>query len=193
MNKSEARLHYRRIRNKLLEAEIQEKSLQISSNCLQFFDWKNFRYVHTFLPINHLKEINTNIIINALRKNFAHLIITVPKIDISSSTLVSAKLDRETELFINHIKIPEPIDSFLIDAELIDIVFIPLLCADAQGHRVGYGKGFYDKFLATCKPNIVKVGLSFFPPIQKISDIGAHDIALDYCVTPERIYNFLKV
>jgi len=190
MNKAEARLHYRSIRNKLSEAEVQEKSLQLVSNCLQYFDWKNYRCLHTFLPIPHLKEVNTHLIINALRENFAHLIFAVPKIDIDTSTLLSARLNIDTRLSINHIKIPEPIDSILIDAALIDIVFIPLLCIDTQGHRVGYGKGFYDKFLATCKPNIIKVGLSFFPPIQKISDIGSHDIALDYCVTPERIYNF---
>lgn len=190
MNKSEARVHYKCLRNELSEAEVQEKSFQMLSNCLQYFDWKKHHCLHTFLPIPHLKEVNTDLIINVLRDNFPHLIIAVPKIDFNSLIILSVRLDVGAALSLNHIKIPEPIDSMLIDTALIDIVFIPLLCVDTQGHRVGYGKGFYDKFLATCKPNIIKVGLSFFAPIQKISDISSHDIALDYCVTPERIYNF---
>ena len=62
----------------------------------------------------------------------------------------------------NKWNVPEPVDGFEIDANKIDVVFIPLLAFDDQGHRVGYGKGYYDAFLASCKPDVIKVGLSFF-------------------------------
>ena len=71
----------------------------------------------------------------------------------------------------------------------IEVVFIPLLVFDEKGHRVGYGKGFYDTFLKNC-PNAIKIGLSFFEAEAKIDDHKAYDIPMNYCITPNRIYHF---
>ena len=59
-----------------------------------------------------------------------------------------------------------------------------------KGHRVGYGKGFYDKFLSECKPDAIKIGLSFFEPEELITDVFESDVKLDYCVTPNSIHAF---
>ena len=72
----------------------------------------------------------------------------------------------------------------------IEVVFIPLLTFDKTGQRVGYGKGFYDQFLAQCKPSTLKVGLSFFEPEIYIEDLLPTDIPLDYCITPNQTYHF---
>jgi 5-formyltetrahydrofolate cyclo-ligase len=90
----------------------------------------------------------------------------------------------------NKWNVPEPVDGFEIDVHKIDVVFIPLLAFDIFGNRVGYGKGYYDTFLKNCKPNVIKVGLSFFDPVTKIDDIFEADISLNYCVTPGKIYAF---
>ena len=66
----------------------------------------------------------------------------------------------------------------------------PLLAYDKNGNRVGYGKGFYDKFLAECNPNTIKIGLSFFEPEELISDINTSDVQLNYCVTPNKTFKF---
>ncbi len=84
----------------------------------------------------------------------------------------------------------EPFASEKIEATDIDLVITPLLAFDKKGYRVGFGKGFYDKLLAQCKPDVIKVGLSFFEAEEKIDDINQHDISLDYCITPETIYSF---
>ena len=70
------------------------------------------------------------------------------------------------------------------------MVFVPLLAYDKQGNRVGYGKGFYDNFLSKCKPETIKIGLSFFPPEEKIKDVSESDVKLDFCVTPEEVFRF---
>ena len=70
------------------------------------------------------------------------------------------------------------------------MVFVPLLAFDLKGHRVGYGKGFYDNLLASCKPETIKVGFSFFDAEAEIEDVFSGDIPLDYCVTPKQVYKF---
>ena len=71
------------------------------------------------------------------------------------------------------------------------MVLVPMLIADKNGHRVGYGKGFYDKFLATCKPSCIPVGLCFYEPVSIIDDINALDMPLKYCVTPAEVHRLL--
>ena len=72
----------------------------------------------------------------------------------------------------------------------IDVVFVPLLAFDKNGHRIGYGKGYYDKFLSSCKPDIIKIGLSFYEAEEAFQDVYPSDIPLDYCVTPKKVYRF---
>ncbi|MBU3714597.1 MAG: 5-formyltetrahydrofolate cyclo-ligase, partial [Ferruginibacter sp.] len=61
------------------------------------------------------------------------------------------------------------------------------------GYRVGYGKGYYDRFIKKyCIENVLKIGFSFFEPIDEIADIHEHDVCMDYCITPETIYSFDK-
>ena len=67
---------------------------------------------------------------------------------------------------------------------------MPLLTYDLQGNRIGYGKGYYDRFLAQCDSECCFIGLSFFPPEERIPTEKT-DIKLQYCITPEKIYSFL--
>ena len=98
-------------------------------------------------------------------------------------------LTDNTRIKPNIWNIPEPQDGVQIEASKLEVIFVPLLAFDKVGHRVGYGKGFYDVFLKKC-PNAVKIGLSFFEADEKIKDIHPDDIALDYCLTPNQIYQF---
>jgi 5-formyltetrahydrofolate cyclo-ligase len=99
-------------------------------------------------------------------------------------------LTDNTKIKKNEYNIPEPVDGIEIPSTKIDVVFVPLLTFDKKGHRVGYGKGFYDKFLSACKPDAIKIGLSFFEAEELIEGIFEGDIALNYCVTPDRVYSF---
>ena len=78
----------------------------------------------------------------------------------------------------------------LIDEKEIDLVLVPLLCFDKKGFRVGYGKGFYDRFLSKCRSDVLKIGLSYFKPVEKIEDVRDFDVALDYCITPKGVWHF---
>jgi 5-formyltetrahydrofolate cyclo-ligase len=60
------------------------------------------------------------------------------------------------------------------------VVFVPLLAFDKKGNRVGYGKGFYDAFLSKCKPETIKIGLSFFEAEETIDDVFENDFCDAY-------------
>ena len=85
--------------------------------------------------------------------------------------------------------IPEPVSGIEISPEMIEVVFVPLLVYDKRGHRIGYGKGFYDRFLKRCNSEAVFVGLSFFDPEPEIffEDL---DVPLNFCVVPKEIFDF---
>jgi 5-formyltetrahydrofolate cyclo-ligase len=101
-------------------------------------------------------------------------------------------LTDNTKFRKNEYNIPEPVDGIEVPISKVDVVFVPLLAFDTKGNRVGYGKGFYDKFLSQCQPETIKIGLSFFDAEEEIVDVFQDDIRLNYCVTPNKIYNFSK-
>ena len=98
-------------------------------------------------------------------------------------------LTDNTTLRKNEYNIPEPVDGMTITSQLINVVFIPLLAFDTKGNRIGYGKGFYDRFLSECKPETLKIGLSFFEAEEEI-EATINDIKLDYCSTPNKVFQF---
>ena len=144
--------------------------------------------LHIFMPIKSFQEINTWPIIHGLwAKNIR---VVAPVMNLQTNTISSYQLTKETQLSENEWKVPEPMNSTQINENTIDVIVMPLLAFDKNGYRVGYGRGYYDKFLSTLDSSPLKIGLSFFPPINKIMDLNSHDIPLDYCITPERIYKF---
>lgn len=115
----------------------------------------------------------------------------IPKV-IGEHTLKHYLLTDSTKLKMSKWGIPEPIDGKEISEKKIDVVFVPLLAYDEKGNRVGYGKGFYDTFLKECQSHVIKIGLSLFEAEETISDIDPHDIRLDYCISPKKVYSFSK-
>lgn len=146
--------------------------------------------VHTYLPSLKLAEPDTAKIIRYLEFKNPLLKIAIPKIDIHTAKMIHYHFDEEIEMITNAYGIDEPKDGELISEKEIDLVLIPLLAFDKKGYRVGYGKGYYDRFLSHCNPLVIKAGLSFFEPLDEIEDINGFDIPLNFCVTPQKLYIF---
>ena len=186
MLKREIRAYYPRLRSDISPDILHKKSLTIANQLLHLPVWEK-DFFHIFLTIPEKKEVDTSCIIPVLQGRDKH--IAVPKV-IDETALSHHLLTDNTPLKKNKWNIPEPEAGIPIDEQQLDVVFVPLLAFDEAGFRVGYGKGYYDRFLAKCRPDVIKIGLSLFPPIKRITDREAHDIALDYCITPEAIYDF---
>lgn len=178
MNKRKARSYFLQKRNLLSEKEIESLSLHIVNQFIQS-GFSRFTSFHIFLSIPHKKEVDTFPLITFLQKN--KKLLYCPKVE--GDSLLHFILSAETKLKTNKWGIPEPYEEKPVIPPHIDCIFIPLLAYDRKGNRVGYGKGYYDRFLSTF-PQVKKIGLSFFNPIDKIVDISESDISLDYIITP---------
>lgn len=187
MNKKDLRLQYKAKRSTLSEIEIEEQSLVIANKLLSMPIWDK-TYYHIFLPIEQHKEVNTEFILHLLSGKDKEIVVS--KSDFDTRGMTHFLLTENTKLRKNDYNIPEPVNGLEVPAKMIDVVFVPLLAFDSYGNRVGYGKGFYDKFLADCRPETIKIGLSFFDAVDAIHDVFESDVKLDYCVTPDKIYVF---
>ncbi len=190
MKKHELRKIYLEKRKLLSREEINHKNENIAAKFFQEFDLRKINFLHCFLPIEKFREIDTKLIFHKVWKVFPHIETLVPRVDFEKNEIENLKFTSATELVQNSWMISEPKHRELVESQLIDLVLVPLLCFDLQGFRVGYGKGFYDKFLRNCRADCQKIGVSFFPPVEKIFDANDFDVKLDFCITPEKIWNF---
>jgi 5-formyltetrahydrofolate cyclo-ligase len=187
MTKKDLRLKYKTLREKFTLQEIEEKSLSIANQLLHLAIWDK-TYYHLFLTMENQKEVHTDVIQHILFGRDKEVVIA--RSDFESCNMVHYLLTDNTKIVVSAYGIPEPVDGLEVPPTKIDVVFVPLLAFDAKGHRVGYGKGFYDRFLAACKPGVIKIGLSFFEAEENDIPHNDTDVVLDYCVTPERVYAF---
>lgn len=146
--------------------------------------------VMSFWPMEERAEMNTHLFTRYLSHLIPGLQVCYPVTNPASNEMKAIIVDEETELEENNYGITEPVDGVEVNAMDIDIMLVPLFAFDKKGYRVGYGKGYYDRYLKKCKTSIMIVGLSYFEAIGNISDTNQFDVPLNYCVTPEKIYEF---
>ena len=188
MHKAELRKQMLQQRRALPPEEVQLRSQRIADQFFRHFPLQAGQTVHVFLPILKNNEVNTWHIIERLRREHPEVRVAVPVTDAAQNVLTHHHLTDEAVLVENAWGIPEPQNAHNIYADAVDVVLIPLLAFDKTGHRVGYGKGFYDRFLADCRPDVRKIGLSLEPPVEHIADTDAFDVPLDAVVMPEGVW-----
>jgi 5-formyltetrahydrofolate cyclo-ligase len=149
----------------------------------------SIRNLHCYLPIDMFNEPNTKLIFERVWQEFPDTVTSVPRIDFATGEIASVLYSSTCPILQNKWGVNEPEGGTVLHPEAIDLAVVPLLCFDERGFRVGYGKGYYDRFLARCRPNCLKVGLSFFPPVDEIEDVHEHDVPLDLFITPESVHH----
>lgn len=188
MKKDELRKIYLSRRKELSPAEHRQLSQQL---CDQFFstvDLTRVNVLHCYLPIESKREPDTWLIINKIKKEFPGIRISIPKV--KGDKMENIYFEEFQQLKKVRWDILEPKQGSLTASEKVDLVIVPLLAFDQQGHRVGYGKGFYDRFLKECRPDCQKVGLSMFDPENQPIETNEHDVLLSLCITPTKEYRF---
>lgn len=197
MRKDEARTHFKGLKKGLKSEEIEKTSKRIHDLLFSRLMMHRYSPIHLYIPIKRNNEADSHLIVNTLRRDFA------PDIYISKSLengeLLHVKFEATTKLETSRWGIDEPVDltdslsseGFFEKYKTEDIlIFVPLLAFDKKGNRVGYGKGYYDRFLQYATKDTTIVGLSLFEPIDFIEDADSFDIKMHYCITPERVWQF---
>lgn len=188
MVKHELRKKYRGLRAKLEPATILEDSVLLANQVLGLSIWKAV-YFHIFLTAATHKEVDTLPLLTLLQGRDKQVV--VPKVIRGARGMAHYLLTDSTVLQRNAWGIPEPVEGIAVAESKIDVVFVPLLAFDTVGHRVGYGKGYYDSFLRACRKQTVTVGLSLFEAEPElIADVYEADVKLQYCITPKQVYRF---
>lgn len=188
MLKNELRKYFLTKRKNLSLASLQRQSQMISTRLFDNVNLMAINYLHIFLPILKQHEINTWLIIETIRQNYPHINLVIPKVYLPTGRLESYLFDTHTQLVENHYGILEPVQALKCPDKQIDLILLPLICFDNSGFRVGYGKGYYDRFLPQCRQNILKIGLSLFEPVNKIDDINHHDVKMDFCIMVDWVW-----
>ena len=199
MTKQEARVLYRKERKALDEQEVAAKSKLISDLLFSRLPVHRYSIVHLFLPITKNNEPDTNLILEQLIRDFPVDIYISKSLD--NKELLHVPYSKNIILEKNKWGIEEPSD--LKDALSSEaffhkfskeeiLVLIPLMIFDRLGNRIGYGGGYYDRFLACSGSNTTKVGLSLLDPIDQVEDANSQDIKMDFCITPTRVWQWKK-
>lgn len=160
---------------------------------IQFQQWHwpdELQTVLSYWPIAGKAEPNTFLLTDFMEFRIPMLRMAYPVARPDGAALDAILVNDDTNYRKNQWGIAEPVEGELLNPQEIDLVLVPLLAFDKQGHRLGYGKGFYDRFLTRCNPNCVRLGISYFGPIDSIPERNHHDIPLTACITPDCIYEF---
>lgn len=189
MLKKEARALYK---GKRMALSIQEAE-KLDDLLLIQFQTVDLPFLHSVLsywPIEENNEPNTHHITEFLRFRNPEIKVAYPIADFSNTSMKAVAVDIDTAFTKQELNIYEPQEGEPIGAADLDMVIVPLLIADKKGYRVGYGKGFYDKYMAGCRADCIKMGFCYFEPLEAISDVNQFDVPLDICITPQNVYVF---
>lgn len=172
---------------------VEERELASTGIIERFFNGfqlTEISVLHCFISIERFGEVDTRPIFQRIWSEFGNIQTVVPRVNRETGELESLLYGPDTELRHNRWQIGEPVHNDRVDPVAIDLVLVPLICFDLNGHRVGYGKGYYDRLLSRCRPECKKIGLCMFPPINEISDAHDGDVRLDSCITPSETFGF---
>ena len=179
VSKYELRLKYKKIRDNL-ENKIQ-KSEVIKNKVINLEEYKNAKIIAIYNSFS--SEVSSkDIIKNSLDNN---KIVCLPRI--KNGKMEFYKINSlEKDLIKSKFGIEEPkeIKENLIDKKMIDIAIIPGLCFDSKNNRLGFGRGYYDKFLEN-STNIYKLGICFDEQVLKkgLIPVVESDIKMDKVIT----------
>jgi 5-formyltetrahydrofolate cyclo-ligase len=169
--------HARTVRASLSKADIEEKSCLICRRLLEVIESTDTVMIYASKPL----EVNTKSLIGDLISRGKTIV--VPIIEKDTKTLRLSYIRDPDVLQESTFQVPEPVGRELpAHASNIKAVIIPMLAFDKKGNRLGYGAGYYDRFLSL-HPHITRIGIAF--SCQEVEEIPADatDAGMDIIVT----------
>lgn len=177
-------------RNTLSQKEIKEKSVRIAQRVIALQEWKNACTI--FFYVSFGSEVNTHALIEkSLRQKKKVVIPKIVKKKLYGCTITDFKKDLHRGCF--GILEPKHTQRRRADKKTIDLVIVPGICFDVEkGARVGFGGGYFDRFLRSLKKKAVLLGLAFEKQLVKSAPCLSHDVTMDIVITEKRVLRFRK-
>ncbi len=175
-------------REAVFPGERLEKSNRIKQTLLTLDLVRASRVV--FCYVDFISEVETQSLITDLLQQ--KKTVAVPLTRVKEKQLIPVSISSvEKDLQPGYCDIPEPGTDVTaknrIDPQTIDIIILPGSVFDEHGGRMGYGGGYYDRFVSNLAPQAIRIGLCFDLQLQKKIPLEPHDEMMDYIVTETRI------
>lgn len=175
MDKKELRQKIRQMKRAMTEAQIEEASQKLADKFLATDIYKEAKTLYGYLPYN--QEVRTvPILEQALRDGKQ---VAVPKVYGEQMRFIL--LTDMSQVEKGYAGIPEPIADTPVADDPTALVLMPGLAFDPQGHRIGYGGGFYDRFLEL-EPQHPTVALCYDFQMLEHLETQDHDIPVDLVI-----------
>ena len=175
-------------RDLLSAGERHEKSCAAMQNFLNLPEMKHWSTL--FIYVNFRSELETVELIQRCLSQGKR--VAVPLVEASTKSMIPLLIqDPEKDFVPGYYGIPEPDPqkSLRVAAREIDAAVIPGSVFDIHGGRLGYGGGYYDRFLLNDAPQAKRIGLTFEMQVVEHVPVQPHDQPLDILVTEKRIVN----
>lgn len=182
--KRAVRSHYLRLRRDLDERLLREYSRRILEHITGWEVYLRSERVHCFMSISEKKEIDTDPLLERMHADGKQIVL--PRA-VGKGELEHVVWSPGEALRISPLGIREPLNGQSVSPEELDLVLVPLVAADRWKNRLGYGMGYYDRFLA--RTDATTAGLLFerFLSPDPVP-VEEHDRPLDYLITEKGIY-----
>jgi len=177
MTKPELRKYWKKERGAIAPDKRTQWNSKICSHVVAYLTEQKARSVHLFLPIAQHNEVD----LTSLLSDGSRTWLTAVS-DFATLTMQNVLITENTELSVDQWGIPIPATPHYSDLQP-DVILVPLLAVDNAGNRLGYGKGFYDRFLNRY-PKAQAIGIGYFPPTDKLPTLPT-DVALNGYIYPE--------
>jgi len=190
--KKELRKAHLAKRMAMTDEEVAFRSRQIFEKWRNRFSIRKIGFLHVFKTMHSKHEVETQDYFDLVHNRHPQVNIVVPVVDPVNKVLRHALVHEEVEMEKNRFGIPEPKVpvSFLYPVQ-IDMVIVPMLAFDDKGHRLGYGAGLYDRFLALTRPSCIKIGVCFEANhLKEFLPVEPHDVPLDFVITEVATFRY---
>jgi 5-formyltetrahydrofolate cyclo-ligase len=184
MDKNTLRKVYLEKRRFLSQAEYERRTQLLTAILINFVEARHLKSIHTFIPIKKNKEPDTFPFIQYLWSKRPEIEVVTTISDLDNPIMHHVGIRQHTSFLENKWGIPEPQDGTPYPIETIQCVLVPMITGSKSGHRIGYGKGYYDRFLQKCTKDTLFLGVNLGPLLEGNLFIDQYDIPMHYMITP---------
>ncbi|MBI2591920.1 5-formyltetrahydrofolate cyclo-ligase [Candidatus Saccharibacteria bacterium] len=174
-SKADLRQRLKKERLELSASQVKSLSQNMTSQLLDIVDWTKISSLHIYLPIKQQREADTNLLLGVIRRRY-------PQVK-------TAAWKQQSAIYKSFWFDDAGFQKTVPENYQFDLIIVPLLGFDKDGHRIGYGGGFYDEYLKTQK-RALTIGLCYEFGRQTTSFGEAHDIPLKMIITENLTYRF---